>query len=178
MIVEIVAKINAGHGFDSRIVHQILTERNNMTTFLIGVVTIILLFSIVEYIVHRWFMHGHKSPVTQLRLEHQFMHHDSERNDMNIDMKPWRQLKLTTPVWIPLTYFFPALGVFFVAIVCFHAYLWTKVHRAHHDLEDSWVTKTSLYKRLRRHHLKHQEDDTKNFGVIWIWNDYFFGTKI
>ena len=58
----------------------------------------------------------------------------------------------------------------------FHSYVWSKLHRAQHDLEDNWTCRLPWFAELKRHHLDHHIRPSRNFAALFLWTDRLFGT--
>jgi len=133
-----------------------------------------------EYLIHKHTMHKRKRWLPYWVFKHHAIdHHKDGRHDLNIDLPIWMHLSIGSPL-IAASYLIggwvctiPLLITFF-----YHSYIWTHMHRAIHDLEDHWITKTNYYKRAKKHHLDHHKRPATNFGVVFLWTDYIFGTKL
>lgn len=142
----------------------------------------ILLMSIAEYWIHRSLMHkprlGKTGPLKSVYQDHAVEHHGKHRNDLNIDMPLYNHLTIGSPALI----LFYLLGGY-IAVTCllsvfvFHSYTWTKLHRAIHSLEDNWMGRSWFFKYFYNHHVGHHDRPNKNYGVVFIFTDYIFGTK-
>lgn len=136
--------------------------------------------AIAEYTIHRYTMHKKQQWLPYWVFKHHAIdHHRDDRHDLNIDLPVWLHLLVGSPLivgsflyagWVSTV---PLLLIFF-----YHSYVWTHMHRAIHDLEDHWITKTTYYEQAKDHHLKHHQRPAKNFGVVFLWTDYIFGTKL
>ena len=58
----------------------------------------------------------------------------------------------------------------------FHSYVWSKLHRAQHDLEDNWTFRLPWFAELKRHYLDHHIRPSRNFAAMFLWTDHLFGT--
>ena len=133
-----------------------------------------------EYLIHKHTMHKRKRWLPFWIFKHHAIdHHRDDRQDLNIDLPVYMHLMIGSPLIVASYLLFgwvstvPLLATFF-----YHSYVWTHMHRAIHDLENHWITKTRYYKRAKKHHLDHHDKPTKNFGVVFLWTDYIFRTKI
>ena len=133
----------------------------------------------LEYITHRYFMHKYLVDYAGLRevfQKHAIVHHRDGRNDLNVDL-PIR----THFVWgfplIAISTYFSSIGAT-VLCLCFisHAILWTRLHRAIHELESNWTKRLWCYHAVKCHHLEHHRKPGHNFGAVFIFMDRFFGT--
>ena len=139
-----------------------------------------LVMAFAEYLIHKHTMHKRKRWLPFWIFKHHAIdHHRDDRQDLNIDLPVYMHLMIGSPLIVASYLLFgwvstvPLLTTFF-----YHSYVWTHMHRAIHDLENHWITKTRYYKRAKKHHLDHHDKPTKNFGVVFLWTDYIFRTKI
>tara|TARA_Y100001973_G_C5048342_1_gene256336 strand:+ start:238 stop:699 length:462 start_codon:yes stop_codon:yes gene_type:complete len=139
-----------------------------------------LVMAFAEYLIHKHTMHKRKRWLPFWIFKHHAIdHHRDDRQDLNIDLPVYMHLMIGSPLIVASYLLFgwvstvPLLATFF-----YHSYVWTHMHRAIHDLENHWITKTRYYKRAKKHHLDHHDKPTKNFGVVFLWTDYIFRTKI
>ncbi len=146
-----------------------------------------------EYFVHKYFQHGILSPKwfrsTQSLLfglsyvwsschSHAYHHHQLNENSLVlIDLPLSRVLKLYSPILILLG-LISLLGAAVLTITLLsYAYVWTKLHRTIHEVEVSWIVSFPGYDYLRRQHLLHHKDTTKNFGAVFGFvTDYLYNT--
>lgn len=145
----------------------------------IGIWTLVM--ALGEYLIHRYTMHRKMKILPSWIFQHHSIeHHHHERNDINIDLPFYNHLIIGSPLII---------GAFFMGLPCllallsvfaFHSYTWTKIHRGIHDLEKNWVMKylPSYFKWAKHHHELHHHRPGRNFGVVYLFTDYLFGTKI
>ena len=149
-----------------------------MYEVLIWLTTWYFVMAFMEYFIHRYTMHKKTFLPKWIWKHHAIDHHRDNRNDINVDLPFYMHLVIGSPL-IAITYFY--FGV--IATLCllvtffYHSYIWTHMHRAIHDLEDNWITKTKYYERAKRHHLLHHRRPASNFGVVFLWTDYIFNTK-
>ena len=138
-----------------------------------------LVMAFAEYTIHRWTMHRKKWWLPNwIFNDHAIEHHHHERNDLNIDLPIYNHLLIGSPLII-LSYFIglPCL-IAVLSVFCFHSYTWTKIHRGIHDLEENWIMKTKYYEKAKDHHINHHHRPGKNFGVVFLFTDSVFGTKV
>ena len=140
-----------------------------------------LVMALGEYFIHRYTMHRKIKILPKWIFEHHAIeHHKNERNDMNIDLPVWNHLIIGSPLIV---------GAFFVGLPCllallsvfvFHSYTWTKIHRGIHNLETNWIMKRFpwYYGCAKKHHELHHHRPGKNFGVVYLFTDYIFRTKM
>lgn len=152
---------------------------NGVLEFFIWLTIWMLVVAVGEYSSHRWIMHKKRwwLPIWIFQ-NHTIEHHHHKRNDINIDL----------PIRIHLVVGFPLIvGASFWSWQClssllcaflFHSYVWTKLHRAIHGLENNWTNKTRWFTEFKSHHELHHKRPGKNFGVVFLFTDYLFGTKL
>ena len=139
----------------------------------------VFLIGLGEYVVHRFSMHRQFWRFRDLYLEHAIEHHKKERNDINIDMWPFNQLLLTSPIIVGLWFYDPIASVVLVSMIIFHSVLWTVLHRSFHNLGCNWARSIPGYFFLRQNHLAHHDNTKGNYGIIFGSPfDYLFRTKV
>ena len=142
--------------------------------------------ALLEYVAHRWFMHRRNSLTRTEFQRHAVQHHGKRVNQPlypYIDLPVRYHLLYGSPGWGGFLVGFLlgapyALGGLLATLLMFvlHAYFYTKLHRAQHDLEDNWTTKMSWFEEMKRHHLDHHKRPSRNFAVVFLWTDKLFGT--
>lgn len=132
---------------------------------------------LVEYAIHRWFMHKPTLGRNRLFTDHHVEHHGKGRNDINISAEPERIAIIASPLLVGCWWLGPWWAVFVGAFSVVYARAWTIIHSAHHDLDYKAITRVPLYGYWRDHHLAHHIRPNRNFGTVFPWTDYFFGTK-
>ncbi len=65
----------------------------------------------------------------------------------------------------------------FLATVCFHHWVWNKVHLEMHKPEQRGFSRWAVYKFLARYHWLHHRYPDKNFNVVFPFADYILGTR-
>lgn len=153
-------------------------KRISSFMWFLAIVVAFFYASFIEYFAHRFTMHKPGLGKGTWWSEHTVEHHAKKRTDINIVLSA-----LTTfMAAIPLLVFCIWLGLLWALIVLsccvLYAAVWSSLHAAHHEVGSKWITKVPLYKIWRRSHLLHHEHPSKNFGTIFIWTDYLFGTAI
>jgi sterol desaturase/sphingolipid hydroxylase (fatty acid hydroxylase superfamily) len=138
----------------------------------------VLYAAIAEYVAHRWFMHMPIPTRTKVYENHAVEHHGKGRNDINISMDPIAVAILGSPVFLPILIVGWWWGIFTVIMLVLYQQSWTKLHHAHHNLKYRWVKRIPGYYLMRCHHLLHHDHPNKNFGAVFIFSDYLFGTKL
>jgi hypothetical protein len=146
--------------------------------WLIVMILAFLYASLIEYIAHKWTMHKPGLGKIPLWEEHAIQHHAKHRMDVNIVLSAFTVFLAASP----LLFFCFWLGWWWALIVMIgcmlYAAIWSELHAAYHEVGKKWITKFPLYKTWRNHHLKHHEHPNKNFGTLFLWVDWIFGTKI
>lgn len=150
-----------------------------MLQFSVSLVVWTLVMAIMEYMIHKHTMHRRKMWLPEwIWKDHAVEHHKHERNDLNIDLPIHNHLIVGSPLIV---------GAYFVGLPCllalllvfvFHSYTWTKIHRGIHGLEENWLMKTKYYERAKEHHELHHHRPGKNFGVVFMFTDHLFRTKL
>lgn len=132
---------------------------------------------LAEYAVHRWAMHrpffGRNSSAYR---DHHVEHHGKSRNDINIDASPLVVTFLASPFFAGC-YWLGWPWAFAVLLFCaVYADLWTRLHFAIHSKPFlSWDCPL-LCPWIVHHHI-HHANPGRNFGTLFPWTDYLFGTK-
>jgi sterol desaturase/sphingolipid hydroxylase (fatty acid hydroxylase superfamily) len=142
---------------------------------------IILLFvyaHLAEYGLHRWVMHEKRRGWLRREYQaHHVEHHGRGRNDLNINAHPHVIFTVASPLLLICVW----LGWPFAAVIAAfsgtYAAAWSLLHHAHHDLRFGWLHHVPGYSLWRDHHLSHHERPNRNFGTVFPWTDYIFGTK-
>ena len=81
--------------------------------------------------------------------------------------------------WSPYGWCGAAAGL--VVFSC-HWYLWSKLHRAIHQLEDNWTSRIPwYYPACEKHHVDHHESFhrgvIKNYAVVFLFTDWLFCSR-
>ena len=59
-----------------------------------------------------------------------------------------------------------------------YPYLWNRMHRAIHDLEENWFRRSGpIFRFFLNHHLQHHAHARVNYGTVFPWTDYVFRTR-
>ena len=133
---------------------------------------------LAEYAIHRVLMHQPWPWRSQLYIRHHVMHHGNNRNDLNIDLPPSKMLLYGLPLWAPALAFDAVVGITLALCVMGYGYLWSKLHRAFHNLEVNWtVLIPRYYEAALNHHRAHHANPRCNLGTVFYWTDRLFGTR-
>jgi ubiquinone/menaquinone biosynthesis C-methylase UbiE/sterol desaturase/sphingolipid hydroxylase (fatty acid hydroxylase superfamily) len=146
--------------------------------------------ALLEYIAHRWIMHKANRlldpQLTQLRAHGK--HHQGSNDHDLVDVPVRNGLRLTAPfilcvlVWgyfvgPPASVIAPVLALLTWCLV--YPYLWNRMHRAIHDMEENWFRRSGpVFRFFLNHHLQHhaQGGAKFNYGTVFPWTDYVFRT--
>ena len=144
---------------------------NGVISFIIG----ILLWSLTEYVIHRWAFHYHPKSETGKRVHFLVhgIHHDYPRDATRLVMP----LLVSIPLAVFFYFLFQAIfGVYYMNIFSgfiFGYVSYDSIHYATHHFE----MKGKIGKFLKTYHLRHHYgDDHTAYGVSNPLWDYVFGT--
>ena len=147
------------------------------------------LIALLEYGTHRWIMHvANRLLDPQLRqLKSHAAHHKGANAPEVVDVPLRNCLLLTSPAFLLLGLWgfaigpMSAVGIPVAALLAwsfFYTYLWARMHRAIHNIESNWFQRCGpVFRFFRNHHLKHHINAGVNFGTVFPWTDYLFGTR-
>jgi sterol desaturase/sphingolipid hydroxylase (fatty acid hydroxylase superfamily) len=149
-----------------------------MFIMLIFAIFISLIYTMIgEYASHRWIMHYPLFGKNKIWREHFIEHHIHHRNDVNITLSPVTSFILGLPLLVFCFWLGPLWILAMVIFSIMHAGSWSILHSAYHNVGYMWVKNFWYYKKWERHHLYHHSHPRKNYGAVFIWTDYLFGTK-
>jgi sterol desaturase/sphingolipid hydroxylase (fatty acid hydroxylase superfamily) len=144
----------------------------------IAILCLVLYTPLAEYAAHRWVMHYPGMGRHSWWREHAIEHHGKGRNDVNVDINALSVVAATSPMFV-FAIFLGWAWVAFVLFACIgYAALWSSLHESYHGVSENWVTKFRFYDVWLKHHLKHHQQPTRNFGTVFIFTDRFFGTHV
>lgn len=147
-------------------------------TILTTIGLFIVVMSLAEYWIHRLLMHRPFPWRTRLFVRHHLMQHGQHKNDLNIDLPPCEMILYTLPVWGPMLFFSVTAGFTFLGCAMGYGYLWSKLHRAFHNVEVNWTLLIPwYYDAALRHHQIHHSHPHRNLGTVFIFTDRLFGTR-
>jgi hypothetical protein len=151
---------------------------NNYYFLLFACICLSIVYTMLaEYFSHRWIMHHALFGKNKIWKEHFVEHHIHHRNDVNITLSPVTSFILG----LPLLVFCFWLGWWWVLVLVvlsiMHAGAWSILHSAYHNVGHFWVKNWWYYKQWETHHLYHHDHPRKNYGAVFIYTDYLFGTK-
>ena len=136
-----------------------------------------------EYVAHRWVMHKRWSGWMS------YNHHDQGHHEQQLDHPVIVHVDL--PIWIHLIVCSPLIAfqiyagrwiglAALICVLCWHSYVWSKMHRQMHKIENNWTRKLPSYKAFEKHHQGHHQDKRTNFSVLYLrpfpWIDWIFRT--
>ena len=149
-----------------------------MIAALVWLLAAIASMHVAEYLIHRFVMHR-RTLFRSAWQVHAVEHHGRGRLDVNVDLPVTQHLFFASPLLLLLAVTGAWLGLgAFLLVFWLHAYLWTRLHRAIHGLEDNWVGRSRWFAYWRDHHLAHHRRPDRNFGAVFPWTDHAFGTKV
>jgi len=142
----------------------------SLLNILLAVIVGLLVWTTVEYIMHRFVFHYHPSSKIGKRLHFILhgVHHDYPQDRMRLVLPPIMSIPLATffyflfGIFTDSVIYYPFFAGFLLGYLCYDM-----LHYAIHHA----TFKGKLWNVLKTHHLKHHYvDDTKGFGVsspIW-----------
>jgi hypothetical protein len=146
------------------------------------------LVAILEYGAHRWIMHK-ANQLVDPKLDHlksHGAHHKGANDDEFVDTPLKNCVLMTSPVLILLAVWGLAIGPFSAVVIpaaallawsFSYTYLWTRIHRAVHGIEENWFRRSGrIFQFFRNHHFKHHVNAKINYGAVFPWTDYLFFT--
>ena len=131
----------------------------------------LVVFSLVEYSIHRWLLHDPRSGLFHLHAAH---HNDAEK--LTAFFFPTSILVLV-PVWLLLTKLLHLQhGSFFLSGFSAGYFYFGVLHHVEHTTRINHLPFRWLKSRWAAHSVHHHLDDT-NFGVMTSFWDYIFRTQ-
>lgn len=134
----------------------------------------ILVWSIVEYVLHRFVFHFHPEAPWAKRIHFIFhgVHHDYPNDLKRLVMPPSASIPLATLFFLLFKALLTAyyLYAFFAGFIAGYL-IYDMTHYALHH----YNFKNEFWKKLKKHHmLHHYSDETKGYGVSSaLWDDVF-----
>jgi hypothetical protein len=121
-------------------------------------------------------------PGTSFFQSHAIEHHKdgcNEEHHMGLRGQLWDVTLKSFPVIFLISLVTPWFPIVFYPFYLWWFLSWEFIHRAIHDEKGygwgAWLL--PWYRWSRKHHLDHHKKVTKNFGAVFPWSDYFFGTR-
>jgi sterol desaturase/sphingolipid hydroxylase (fatty acid hydroxylase superfamily) len=137
-----------------------------VVTFLAG----LILFTFVEYAIHRWLLHNPNSALSHLHAVH---HNFPEKPSAFLFPA---SIVILVPVWFLLTWLhFPAASFFLCGFSGGYFYF-GMLHHFEHTTRINQIPFRWLQTRWAAHSVHHRIDQS-NFGVMTSFWDYVFGTQ-
>ncbi len=145
--------------------------------------------ALLEYIAHRWIMHkaNHLLDPDLSQLRAHGKHHQGANHFDLVDVPLKNCFRLTAPFILGVLawgWFVGPVSSIVAPLLalltwCFvYAYLWNRMHRAIHDLEKNWFRRSGpIFRFFMNHHLQHHARARVNYGTVFPWTDYVFGTN-
>lgn len=132
-------------------------------------------WSLTEYILHRFIFHFHPASAWGKRLHFIFhgVHHDYPRDAMRLVMPPSASIPLAIGFYFLFQFLLPStqsLYAFFPGFLVGYL-IYDMMHYAMHH----YNFKSSFMKKIKQHHmLHHYQDETKGYGVSSpLWDKFF-----
>jgi sterol desaturase/sphingolipid hydroxylase (fatty acid hydroxylase superfamily) len=120
------------------------------------------------------------------QLKAHIAHHQGANDDEFVDMSLKNCLLLSVPIILLLVGWglaFGSLSSILIPAMAFlswsfvYTYLWTRIHRAIHGIEDNWFRRIGpAFRFFRNHHLRHHVRANGNYGTVFPMTDYVFLT--
>jgi len=147
---------------------------------MISIVTLFVVCSLGEYVVHRWAMHRRGSSFFQSHAVEHHGHNRNENRHMGLSLGQWVVANLSlSPLTITVSLLAdPFFWIYQLAFTLWWFMSWGFIHRAIHDEPSFWwgAYLVPWFRWSRAHHLNHHKKVTTNFGAVFPWTDYLFGT--
>lgn len=151
-----------------------------------------MLWSLIEYIVHRWPMHELWFAKTFHFMDvfesHVILHHNRfykksfERSEdraakyVSMDLSACVNVLGTFFIWMPMWFIWPTFVFPFLFWGVIQAVVWSAIHREMHEPSGAWYSKNFLYRFLRNNHELHHKYPNYNFCAALPGMDWIFGT--
>lgn len=152
----------------------LVTVRNSALVFILSLLAGIFIWSLVEYVMHRFVFHY--QPTSEWGKKLHFImhgvHHDYPNDEFRLVLPPSVSIPLATGFWflyksfIPEQYFYG----FFAAFIAGYLFYDISHYALHH-----FNFKAKFWKKLKKHHMMHHyADATKGYGVSSSFWDKIF----
>ena len=166
---------------------------------IISIAVTYVMYSIGEYIAHRFFMHQgvpnavytYLPGLKQFLYEHRVLHH--QKYYKQFDHEPdehGRDINLvigTTQIIVAIFLFVPyfILTTMYISIIptivlilaaVLHTVTWNTIHTEMHQPKYPFWSRWNIYKYLARHHYLHHQNTHNNFNVVVPGVDLVLGT--
>jgi 4-hydroxysphinganine ceramide fatty acyl 2-hydroxylase len=155
----------------------IVTVNTPATEFVIWLLFGLFVWTITEYVLHRWIFHFYPSADWAKRIHFIFhgVHHDYPNDARRLVMPPSASIPLALAFYFFFEWLLPEHKIYSFFVGFIGGYLfYDMVHYALHHAN----FKSGLWKKLKHHHmLHHYQDASKGFGVSWLFWDEVFKSK-
>ena len=133
--------------------------------FLGWLITGLLLWTVTEYVLHRWVFHFYPKSEFGKRIHFIFhgVHHDYPNDSKRLVLPPSASIPMALALYFLFLYLLPAGTIYAFYTGFLIGYLiYDMTHYALHHAN----FKSSFWKKLKQHHmLHHYSDSTKGYGV-------------
>lgn len=160
------------------LIYKAFLNQISVPDFLIFFMSGLLVWTITEYLLHRFIFHCQPTSKMGLRLHFIFhgVHHDYPKDAKRLVMPPSASIPLAILFYWLFSLFFKNtnnLYIFFSGFIT--GYLcYDMIHYAIHHLN----FKSNIMKNIKQHHmLHHYSDDTKGYGVSSALWDILFRSE-
>lgn len=160
------------------LIYKAFLNQISVPDFLIFFMSGLLVWTITEYLLHRFIFHYQPTSKMGLRLHFIFhgVHHDYPKDAKRLVMPPSASIPLAILFYLLFSLFFKNtnnLYIFFSGFIT--GYLcYDMIHYAIHHLN----FKSNIMKNIKQHHmLHHYSDDTKGYGVSSALWDILFRSE-
>lgn len=152
--------------------------------FLLAIITGLGASSLVEYLLHRYYLH--RSP----QEAHITKHHKNFNGEISYSQKNAKKddiasskiyLSVNVALYLPLGYAFfkasPLLGALFLVSALTYTFWIEYVHLLFHRPGGKHIEETDLFKAIKEHHRIHHIHYRINYGIGSDWWDRILMTK-
>lgn len=142
--------------------------------FVVSIVSGIIIWTVVEYVLHRFVFHFHPKSEFAKRIHFIFhgVHHDYPNDAKRLVMPPSASIPMALVIYLLFSFLVPKvyMAAFFAAFLTGYLF-YDMTHYALHHAN----FKSGIWKKLKKHHmLHHYSDDTKGYGVSSVvWDEVF-----
>lgn len=152
----------------------LFVEQINLLVFLSYAVLGVFIWTLTEYVLHRFVFHFVPKASWALRLHFIFhgVHHDYPNDAKRLVLPPSASIPMATILYLFFSLFLSGahLYAFFAAFLAGYLFYDISHYAIHH-----FNFKSAFWKKLKRHHmLHHYTDATKGFGVSSSFWDKIF----
>lgn len=160
------------------LIYKAFLNQISVPDFLIYLMSGLLVWTITEYLLHRFIFHYQPTSKTGLRLHFIFhgVHHDYPKDAKRLVMPPSASIPLAILFYLLFSLFFKNINYLYIFFSGFIAgYLcYDMIHFAIHHLN----FKSNIMKNIKQHHmLHHYSDNTKGYGVSSALWDILFRSE-